>query len=388
MGISQSFKLAFKQLLSNKMRSLLTMLGIIIGVLSVTLLVSVANSMTSSINEQLDSLGSNLINVMISSRDPNEQISYEEALNYRNLSNVNSVSASISGDVNIKYKNYNKNGSLTGTDSNYFKLQNKKLKSGRLLQEVHVKYNSKICVLGNTVANDIFKFVEPIGKYISINGIRYKVVGILESSGADLTSSDKQIYVPISSASRIIKNPYVSTMYLDVKDETLINNTMNSIENKLNRNFDNEKDYKIINQQKILDSIYEMQNTMKTTVGVIAGISLLVGGIGIMNIMLVSVTERTREIGIRKALGAKRRDILLQFLIESIVISLIGGAIGSILGIIGTIAFNSVLNVSTGISWGVVIFGLLFSIFIGIIFGIIPANKASKLLPIDALRSE
>ena len=144
----------------------------------------------------------------------------------------------------------------------------------------------------------------------------------------------------------------------------------------------------LINQQQILDTISSMQGTMKTTVGVIAGISLLVGGIGIMNIMLVSVTERTREIGIRKALGAKRRDILMQFLIESIVICLIGGIIGAILGIIGSQAFNSVLGVTSGISWDIVIFGLVFSMFIGVIFGLMPANKASKLLPIDALRTE
>lgn len=395
MGIIQSFKLAFKELLSNKMRSLLTMLGIIIGVLSVTLLVSVMTSMTESVSSQMTDLGSNLINVMITSKDPTKIFSYEDTKDFKDIENINKISSNINGTLYLRYGNKNKNVSIIGTDSNFLSLENKKLQSGRFILPIDIEYNHKIVILGSKIAKNIFGFENPIGKYVKLNGINYKVVGIFEKDGSALNSTNNKIYAPITSVERLVKTPSVSNMYLSVENIDTIENTMFNIEKKLDRVFnittsDSNKDkpYKIINQQQILDTIESMKDTMTITVGVIAGISLLVGGIGIMNIMLVSVTERTREIGIRKALGAKRRDILMQFLIESIVISLIGGLIGSILGILGSILFNSIIGVTSGISWGVVLFSLLFSIFIGIIFGLAPANKASKLLPIDALRCE
>ena len=389
MGIVQSFKLAFKQLLSNKMRSILTMLGIIIGVLSVTLLVSVANSMTESVNSQMTDLGSNIISVMVTSKDPNKQLSYTDAKKFKDIDNIEKISADVSGNVDLKYSDKDKISPIVGTDNNFIDLENKKLSEGRFILPIDIKYNNKVVVLGNQIAKDIFGFENPLHKYVKLNGVKYKVVGILDKDNSALNSTNDKIYAPITSVQRLIKNIYVSNLYLKVNDTDSIDNTMTIIEKKLDKIFDeDENSYMLINQQQILDTISSMQGTMTTTVGVIAGISLLVGGIGIMNIMLVSVTERTREIGIRKALGAKRRDILMQFLIESIVISLIGGIIGAILGIIGCQAFNNVLGVTSGISWGIVIFGLVFSMFIGVIFGLMPANKASKLLPIDALRTE
>ncbi|MGL4570681.1 MAG: ABC transporter permease [Clostridium sp.] len=389
MGLTQCFKLAFKQLLYNKMRSILTMLGIIIGVLSVTLLVSVANSMTESVNSQMTDLGSNLVNVMITSKDPTKNLTYNKTTIFKDINNINKISADVSGTIDLKYRDKNEITSVVGTDSNFLELQNKKLSSGRFILPIDVKYSDKVVILGNQIAKDIFGFGNPLHKYVKLNGVNYKVIGLLSKDNSAISSTTNKVYAPITSVQRLIKNMYVSNVYLKVNDTNSIDTTINDVRKKLNKTFDEKaKDYKIINQQQILDTISNMQNTITTTVGVIAGISLLVGGIGIMNIMLVSVTERTREIGIRKALGAKRQDIMLQFLIESIVISLIGGIIGAFLGIIGSQIFNNILGVTSGISWNVIIFGLLFSMFIGVIFGLMPANKASRLLPIDALRSE
>ena len=182
MGIIQSFKLAFKQLLSNKMRSLLTMLGIIIGVLSVTLLVSVANSMTESVNSQMSDLGSNLISVMITSQDPTKKLSYDDSKKFKDISNIEKMSADVNGNVDLRYGDHNKAVSIVGTDNNFISLENKKLQKGRFILPIDVRYNSKVVVLGNTIASDIFGFENPIGKYVTLSGVRYKVMTVKDYS--------------------------------------------------------------------------------------------------------------------------------------------------------------------------------------------------------------
>lgn len=245
-------------------------------------------------------------------------------------------------------------------------------------------------------------FGDPIGETIRLNGMPYKVVGVLKEKGASMMgSSDDQIFIPISSAQRLLKDTNVRTIYVETKSAEDVDFVVNTLESRLAIKFGDEKEqeknassaqmgpsYQVINQQEILNAFNTISTTLTTALGAIAAISLVVGGIGIMNIMLVSVSERTREIGIRKALGAKKRAILLQFLIESIVISVCGGVIGIIIGVSGALIFGSVAGISSGITAGTIIFSFVFSLCIGVIFGIAPANKASKLRPIDALRSE
>lgn len=261
-----------------------------------------------------------------------------------------------------------------------------------------MEYGQKVAVIGPNVASDLFGFSEPIGEYVRVDGMPYKVVGVLKEKGASMMgSSDDQIFIPLSAAQRMLKDTSVRTMYVETDSADDVDRVVSTLDSRLSIHFNyNASDassgetapYQVINQQEILNAFDTISSTLTTALGAIAGISLIVGGIGIMNIMLVSVSERTREIGIRKALGAKKRDILTQFLIESIVISVVGGIIGIAIGVSGALAFGSFAGIPSGITAPTIIGSFLFSLLIGVIFGITPANKASKLRPIDALRSE
>lgn len=403
MNILQSTKMAFKQLRTSKLRSFLTMLGIIIGVASVILLVSLGNGVTQKVNEQMGDLGSNLVTVMNNSTNPNDKFTYAEAMKYKGIGGVKSVSPELSGQVHATYDYKSVNDKVIGTNEQYKNARSLKLDKGRFLLPIDIEYGQKVAVIGPNVASDLFGFSDPIGETIRLNGMPYKVVGMLKEKGDSLMgSSDDQIYIPFSAAQRMLKDTNVRTLYVETKDADDVDFVVNTLKSRLAIKFGDEDSkkndtdnsapngpkYQVINQQEILTAFNTISGTLTTALGAIAAISLIVGGIGIMNIMLVSVSERTREIGIRKALGAKKRAILLQFLIESVVISVCGGIIGMIIGAAGASIFGSVADIPSGISAGVMIFAFLFSLCIGVIFGIAPANKASKLRPIDALRTE
>ncbi|HEL9280745.1 TPA: ABC transporter permease [Listeria monocytogenes] len=402
MNVLQSMKMAWKQLKASKLRSFLTMLGIIIGVASVILLVSLGNGVTQEVDDQMGDLGSNLITVVNSSVNPNDKYTYDEVMKYQNIDGVKSVSPELSGQVNATFDYKSSSNKVIGTNDQYKAARSLEMKEGRFLLPIDTEYGQKVAVIGSTVASDLFGFGDPIGETIRLNGMPYKVVGVLKEKGASMMgSSDDQIFIPISSAQRLLKDTNVRTIYVETKSAEDVDFVVNTLESRLAIKFGEEKEqeknassaqmgpsYQVINQQEILNAFNTISTTLTTALGAIAAISLVVGGIGIMNIMLVSVSERTREIGIRKALGAKKRAILLQFLIESIVISVCGGVIGIIIGVSGALIFGSVAGISSGITAGTIIFSFVFSLCIGVIFGIAPANKASKLRPIDALRSE
>jgi putative ABC transport system permease protein len=388
MDFGQSFKMAFKQLTANKMRSALTMLGIIIGVVAVVLLVSIGNSMTAKINQQMGDLGSNIIMASINSKNPDKNVSYNQVQKFKEINGIKNISPVTSGKISIRKDKIEKKYNVIGTNSEYGDIQNVKVAKGRFLLPVDIDYNNKVAVIGPEVATKMFGNQNPIGQTINIGGLPHIVIGVLEDkSGGISGSTNDALFVPLKTAQTVLKNGKISMVYVAMKSSDVAQRVMNSLETKLYDILKDEDSYNVMNQQEIIDMMDKMNTTLSIALGGISGISLVVAGIGIMNIMLVAVTERTKEIGIRKALGARRKTILGQFLIESMVMSLTGGVIGSLIGGTGALIINLLLGLGVIIPWGTILFALIFSMAAGIFFGIMPANKAAKLQPIDALRA-
>lgn len=383
MKLSQAFKMAWKSILSNKVRTVLTMLGIIIGVSCVILLVSVGQGATSSVTEQVQGLGSNLLTVSITGRGTQNSVTYEQAMEFQDLEHVAAVAPTVSGNVQAKNGTKNTNVSVEGITADYEQVRVTGVQSGRFILPIDVDYYQKVALIGTTTATTLYGTDNPVGQYVTLNGMRFLIVGLLE----DKSTTKTTIKIPITTAQRILRNSGIRTIYLqgDSDDTTSLVKTL--AEQKLDKVFRNTEDsYTVTDQKEMLETVSSITNTLSIALGGIAGISLIVGGIGIMNIMLVSVTERTREIGIRKSVGAKKRDILLQFLIESIVISGISGIIGILIGVGGGAIASKLMNMTITASLNVILLSFGFSVFIGVFFGIFPANKAAKLKPVDALR--
>jgi len=391
MSFLQAFKMALKSILSNKLRSLLTMLGIIIGVTAVISLVALGQGATKSVTEQVQSLGTNLLTVNILGRGSASTLKVEEAVaiseqvdGIRYLAPVNTQNAS------VKYGTSSESVGVVGTNADYALVRDYEVASGRFLAQIDLDVYQKVAVLGATTATDLFGFADPLGEYVLIQGTRYKVVGVLAEKGSSTTgSNDEVVLIPETSFERLFKTKGVRTIYVQAETTEGIDGVVAGLESTLSSHFRGNTDsYRVFNQSDALSALTSVSDTLTLALAGIAGISLLVGGIGIMNIMLVSVTERTREIGIRKAIGAKKRDILVQFLIESMVLSGLGGLLGIGIGVGAAQGASRAFDMDIAFSLNVIIGAFAFSVAIGVLFGMFPANKAAKLKPIDALRFE
>lgn len=389
MDIQQAFKMSFKSLMASKLRSLLTMLGIIIGVAAVIAIMSIGQGLMNSVNEMFSSLGSNIIQVGLYVRgESNRTVTVNDMYDFVNENQELLCDLSplvyIQGPVKCGSEIMER-ANVNGVSEAYDSLQLLKLSEGRFLQYVDVARKEKFCVVGTYVV-DNYLDGDGMGKIIKINGENYTVIGVMEQMGDNTErSEDNQIYIPYTNALQINGTNFVDSYGVNATTKENIAAARLAIEAFLEEKID-DGFYYVESLSEMLEEYNKMQNTIVTVLAAIAGISLLVGGIGIMNIMLVSVTERTREIGIRKSLGARRRDIRLQFIIEAASTSAIGGVIGIVLGTAVGMAAGFFMNTTITPTLSPILLSFGISVGIGIIFGYLPANKAAKLNPIDALR--
>lgn len=405
--IFQSMKMAWHAVVSNKLRSFLTMLGIIIGVVALIVLVSIANGATSSVTDQISSMGSSYLTVTITD-DKENPLRLKELSDFCEPEEVDEVAPVSWTSVTAKTSYSNGTMTLTGTTGSYADIQGLELFSGRFLKQTDIDNNSYVVVITKDTATELLGRADAVGESIKLNGKSFLVVGVLsdsssltqgsavtsssDSDDSDSSSSSVQLegYIPFSTMTRLADNVLDVTMfYASGTDEDSLEPAENALTELLMERFGQDEDaFSIVDQSEIMEAMSSVTNTMSLMIGGIAAISLLVGGIGIMNIMLVSVTERTREIGIRKAIGAGRGTIMLQFLIEALLVSLMGCLAGIglswvILKVAAVVMNNSM---SFTMDMKVVWLSVAFSVLIGVLFGLYPANKAASKKPIDALR--
>lgn len=382
-----TLKLAVRSTLANKMRSFLTMLGIIIGVVSVVMLMSIAESTTSSITDAISSMGSDLLTVLVT--DDDVKLKSDDYMELTQYDAIKGVAPYLAVNGTARSGSEYVSASGIGVTAEYQEIADLALQAGRGIQPTDLEWRTNVAVIGTEIAEELFESYDVIGKTFQMSNRTFTVVGLLEESGTDFTGSlDARVLIPLTTAQRISDSASVSTCYVQAASSNDVALAQSMTEAFLYAKTGDEDAYSVLNMSALLDTLDSVMSKVSLMLGGIAAISLLVGGIGIMNIMLVSVAERTREIGIRKAIGARRADIMSQFLIEACTLSILGGLIGLGVSALGLRAFGLIANLNVRLEWSAAVGALLFCVLIGVIFGSYPASKASRMTPIDALQRQ
>jgi putative ABC transport system permease protein len=412
MLFSENFKIALRALRANKLRSILTILGIVIGVATVVALLSIGKGATASITEQIRSGGSNLLTISPGRQQAgfrgageSQQTSHLYYADYDLLTrgiteNISAIVPTYQSSYTLKFGDQSLSATVSGIMEAQKDVRSLEIANGRFITDGDNKSDALVAVLGSQVAIDLFGSVPPVRNTISINGVKFEVVGILESKGASFGSPDDSVFIPIQTGydklfgetatfngKQTVNNILISVQTTDAMD-TVSAQASYMLRHSHKRKPSDDADFNIMNQTDILNTLNSVTQTLTIFLGANAGISLLVGGIGIMNIMLVSVTERTKEIGLRKAVGATRNQILTQFLIETVTLSLLGGIIGILLGVLIATLFSATGLIASVITADSILMAFFFALAIGVFFGLYPAFRAANLHPMEALRYE
>jgi putative ABC transport system permease protein len=407
-ALSSIINIAFRALLANKMRTFLAILGIIIGVGAVVTMVALGSGASKKISEQISSIGSNLVLILPGATTQSgirmghgtlQTLTMADAESIaKECPAVTAVAPVISGTAQVVFGNQNWFTAVMGTTPEMLVVREWEMVSGRFITEQDVRSGTKVAIIGQTVAEKLFGDLDPVGKLIRIKNVPFEIIGVLDKKGQTLTGQDQDdiIYVPITTSQKTLFGHVlpgrVRLIYAKATNLESIPQATEQIKTLLRQRHrigpNQEDDFTVMDLTQMFKAAEVSTKTMSILLGAIASVSLLVGGIGIMNIMLVSVTERTREIGIRMAVGAKPKDIRAQFLIESLFLTTLGGLVGLLVGIIGSLIVSSIMQWPVSISLFSAFIAFSFSAFVGIFFGFYPAYKASTLNPIDALRYE